>query len=216
MGTGAEFTQSLETTLGSVFQLEEPYTISSWASQTVTVKTAEVAASYQHYALPSSEEAAFLVAYIPDWEQYEFVAGEMNVYLGQTFVNKTYLNPNNLADTLELSLGHDQNVIVRHRELKDAQRRQFIGGNRKDTHLFEITLRNTKQKPITILVEEALPISEDARISVSLKEDSNAEVDPITGKLTWRIRLRPGRQRKLRLGYELRYPSDEIVNYYHR
>jgi hypothetical protein len=50
-------------------------------------------------------------------------------------------------------------------------------------------------------------------VEVSLDEAGDAEVNPETGVLTWKLDLKPGESRKLRFVYSVKYPRDKrIVN----
>ena len=217
METTADLTTSEETALALEFSISEPYTIpSSEELKTVPVKSVEMKADYQHYVVPVQDETAYLVAFIPDWEQYELFPGAMNVYFGNTFVGQSEINPAAIADTLEISLGRDQNVVVELKELQDANRRQFIGSNKKETHTFQIAVRNAKQTAVRLRVEGQIPVSEDDRITVELEECGAAQYTAGSGKLVWNLSLQPGSSDKLRYRYEIKYPKSQRVRYYRR
>ena len=53
------------------------------------------------------------MAKIANWEQYNLLSGEVNLFFESTFVGKSLLDVTNTDDTLIFSLGRDKNVIVK-------------------------------------------------------------------------------------------------------
>mgnify|MGYP000459926682 CR=1 FL=1 len=56
--------------------------------------------------------SAYLTARIPDWEDYNLISGEVNLYFEGTYLGKTVLDVNNVNDTLDISLGKDKNIVI--------------------------------------------------------------------------------------------------------
>lgn len=79
------------------------------------------------------------------------------------------------------------------------------------TKTFEITVRNTKALPIRLLVEDQMPIAQDAAIKIEYLEYSKASFNPDSGKLIWDLKLDPKDSKKLVFSYEVKYPKDRVV-----
>lgn len=64
--------------------------------------------------------------------------------------------------------------------------------------------KNNKSESVKITVEDQYPISTTDEIKVDLTESSGAEVDPIEGKLTWKLTLKPGEKKELKFSYTIK------------
>jgi hypothetical protein len=65
--------------------------------------------------------------------------------------------------------------------------------------------------PVTLRVLDQIPVSTTKEISVEDVKAPDAQMDKETGILTWTITLQPGQERKLNLGYSVKYPKDRKV-----
>ena len=102
------------------FEIELPYTIlTNGKEYQVEIKEEILKANYQYAVAPKLDNDAFLTAYITDWEQYNLIEGEANLYFEGTYLGKTLLKTNSTDDTLKISLGRDKNVVVKRTKLKE-------------------------------------------------------------------------------------------------
>ena len=93
----------------------------------------DLPAFYQYYCVPKIDKDAFLIANIVDWEKYNLLEGEANVFFEDTYVGKTLMDVRYASDTLEISLGRDKKVSVNREKIKDFTNKQFIGNNKEET-----------------------------------------------------------------------------------
>jgi ribosomal protein L29 len=195
------------------FDIELPYTIASDNRfYNVDVKTLQIPTTYTYYVVPKLDKDAFLFAEITDWEQYNLLSGESNVFFENTFVGKTTLNTNELSDTLRISLGRDKNIGVERTKLRDFSKRNFLGDRKSDSRAYEIKIRNKKKTPINIVVEDQIPLTTDKSIEIE-SEAKNASIDATTGKVIWRINaLKPSGEQKMQVQYTVRYPKEMNLN----
>lgn len=192
------------------FSVDEPYTIKSdGKNQTVDMVAYELPATYQYYAVPKLDTDAFLKAEVTDWEAYNFLAGEANLFFEGKFIGKTVLDTRNVKDTLNISLGRDKNIVITREKVKDLSSKQFIGSNRKELAGFEIKVRNKKQQPVNIIIEDQVPVSTNKEIVVDLLESSKADHNQVSGILRWKLELQPGDSEEMNLKYEVKYPKDQ-------
>ncbi|HAS43511.1 MAG TPA: hypothetical protein DCS93_23730, partial [Microscillaceae bacterium] len=199
-------------TFATKFDISLPYSIpSNGQPQLVDIKNHTMKTIYAHSAVPKLDKDAFLMAQLVDWEKYNLLSGKANIYFEGTFIGETYLNANNTQDTLAISLGRDKRVIIDRKQIKDFSRKKFLGSNIKQTYGYEIALRNTKSTAVNITIEEQIPVSKNNKISVELLEAKGAKVDPVTGKITWKITLKPKETKKLYLKYSIKYPKKKQI-----
>ncbi len=182
--------------------------------QTATLQTLDVAAVYQHYAVPKQDEETYLLAKISDWEKLNLLPGEANIILEGTYTGKTFINPNSPSDTLNLTLGQDKRVVVERRKLSDYSSIKFLGSNKLQKFTYEITVKNNKAETVAMLLKDQYPVSTNKEIEVELTESAGATVAKETGGLSWRLSLAPNESRKLRFSYEVKYPKEKVINVY--
>ncbi|MEI6123248.1 MAG: DUF4139 domain-containing protein [Bacteroidota bacterium] len=194
------------------FPIKARYTIPSNSQPyIIDVEERTIAATYQYVSIPVVEKSAFLLACISDWEELNLVEGNANIYLDGTYVGQSYLNPNAISDTLQISLGRDSHIQVDRIKLKDYSSRQLIGNKRKATYVYEINVKNNHNTPIAIEIRDQLPVSSNQDIEVTVDQISNATHDPLTGFLTWNLSIDASKVQTLKLGYTVKYPKNYTI-----
>ena len=194
------------------FTVQNPFTINSGGqNQSVDMIEYEVPADYQYYSAPKLDNDAFLMARMTEWDSYNFLEGQANIFFEGKYIGKTIIDTQNTSDTLTLSLGRDKNVVVTREKKKEYSANQFVGSNRKSTFAYEINVRNKKAYPINIRIEDQLPVPNTKDINVDDIEDSKAIKNELTGLLTWNLKVDPGKTGKIDLKYEIKYPKYQNI-----
>jgi len=195
------------------FQIELPYTIPSNGQQyTVDIKQENLPTEYEYYAAPKLDLSAYLTARVPNWEDYNLLDGEVNLYFEGTYLGKTVLNVKNVQDTLEISLGRDKDIVIERNKQKEFNRRQFIGSNQISTRTWDIIVRNKKKTDIKIVIQDQIPVASVKDIKVTLKEKSKATVEATTGILTWELDIKASKKEELLFKYEVKFPKSQRLN----
>ncbi|SFA78816.1 DUF4139 domain-containing protein [Algoriphagus aquimarinus] len=193
-------------------EVAEPYSIKSNGEKTlVDLKAYDIPALYQYSAVPKLDNDAFLIAQVTDWSQYSLLQGESNLYFEDGFVGKSILDAAALQDTLNISMGRDRSIVIQREKNEEYSKKRSIGNNITETRGYEITVRNNKSQPITISVEDQIPVSVNSDISVETVQLSGGKLDPQTGKITWLLTIPAGQQQVIPLQYEVKYPKKEKV-----
>jgi uncharacterized protein (TIGR02231 family) len=192
----------------TIFAIELPYSIlKNGKANVVDIKNLTIPATYEHYVAPKLDGDAFLTAKVSEWEQYSLLSGEANLFLEGIFTGKMFLNAQSTDDTLTISLGRDKNVVVTRTKLKDFTKTKFLSDRRSDSRAYEIVVKNKRNTPLSILVEDQIPISTEKTIEVE-KDVNIAEIDELTGKLTWKLKVAAGKESKVKFNYAVKYPKD--------
>ena len=190
------------------FEIREKYTIKSNAEITVVeVDNFELPAIFQHYVAPELNENVFLTATIKNWEKYDFLAGEANIYFEGNYAGKSFIDPQATADSLNLSLGMDPNIIVKREKLENFKSKSFLGGTRIVDKGYKIEVKNNKKDAINLVLEDRIPISENKEIKVENIETGTAQYNDKTGILRWKIQLQPNATDKKEFTYTVKYPK---------
>lgn len=170
-----------------------------------------VPVTYRYHAVPKLDPGAFLLARITGYEQYNLLAGTANIFFGDTYVGQTQINPEITADTLLLSLGRDERIVVKRVRVQDKNTRKLLNDSQKDTYVWETTIRNNKDSPVDIEILDQVPLSRHNEIEVELVNHNGAEYDKTYGKLLWNLRVQPGETKKIRFEYTIKYPKGKQV-----
>ncbi|RED98966.1 DUF4139 domain-containing protein [Marinoscillum furvescens] len=194
------------------FEVKKPYSLKSNNSKlTVELTAYDVEADYQYIVVPKVDTDVFLQARILDWNQYNLLQGEANLYFEDAYVGRTILEGNAVDDTLDISLGRDQSIVVRRNKVKEYSKKRVIGNNTEETRRFEILVKNNKSKAVKILVKDQLPVSVNNNVEVEVLNHKGATHEEATGKLVWNFELKAGDQKELEFGYQVKYPKREQV-----
>lgn len=196
------------------YHLEIPYSVESNGREvTADIRNHQIEAGFRYLAAPKLRKKAYLTARIADWDQYNLIPGPASLFFEDTYVGRTPLNPRVTGDTLAVSLGEDKGVVVERDKRREFEEKNFFRNRVRETFSWEITLRNTKDQPVDIEVNDQVPVSTNEDISVSLEERSGAEYNRDTGLLTWDLTLEPNETRNLIFTFELEYPRGKTIQY---
>ncbi|MDJ1493365.1 mucoidy inhibitor MuiA family protein [Cytophagaceae bacterium DM2B3-1] len=194
------------------FKIDIPYTIPADGKQyAVDMQEYSAPAYYEYYCAPKLDNDVFLTARITDWEEYNLLEGEANLFFEGMFLGKSLLDVHNTNDTLTLSLGRDKNITVTRIKGKDFSSKQLLGSNNKDTRTWEITIRNKKPQSVNLVIEDQFPVPTTKEVEVVHTETKGAEVEESTGKIRWKFALASAQSKKLEVKYEVKYPKTQRI-----
>jgi uncharacterized protein (TIGR02231 family) len=179
--------------------------------QTIEIQRTATPAEYKYVTVPKLSQLAYLTANITDWAKQSLQSGEATLYFENTFVGKSSLNVNQLTDTLILSLGTDNSILVKREKRQDYTSKKVIGTNKTETYSFLITIRNNKSNAIKITLNDQIPISSNSGITVEPVELSGGKLNQQTGEIKWDLEIKPQETRQIILTYSVKYPKDKNV-----
>jgi len=199
-----------ETTVS--FDVTIPYTIESDGKfQTIELQRTTTPADYKYVAVPRLSPHAYLTGNITDWAGQSLQSGEATLYFENTYVGKSDLNVNQMTDTLVLSLGTDNSILVKREKRQDFTSKRVIGTNKTETYSFLITIRNNKSSQIKLMLKDQIPISSNSGITVEAVELSGGRHDKMTGEIRWDLDIKPQETKEIILTYSVKYPKDKTV-----
>jgi len=211
-GSTADFVSVAQTSLNTEFDISLPYSVNSASKPTtVDIGRHELKSTFRYAAAPKLDPDAFLLAGTTGWADHNLLPGEANVFFEGTFVGKTFIDPQSVSDTLYFSLGRDKRIVVKRAKIKDFNSHVVIGLNQKETHAFEINVRNNQSGPITITLEDQIPVSRNSQIEVSLIDEGGSKFSPVNGKMVWELTLKPNESKRLVYQFEVKFPKDKIL-----
>jgi len=76
----------------------------------------------------------------------------------------------------------------------------------------DIKIKNNKSNEIELVVLDQIPVSFHKNVDIELLEKTKGKHDKDKGFIEWQNTLSAGKQKKLRLSYEVTYPKTLYVN----
>lgn len=210
--TLSQYTTSSENQLNISFDIDVPYDIlANGKAHSVSLQELHLKADYKYYTAPRVDKEVYLVASVEDYSKYNLLAGEANIVFEGLYVGKTYIDPNQTSETLNLTMGNDKKISVKREKVVEKSQTKFISGSKEQIFTYDITLRNNKKEKIDLVLKDQYPVGIEKSIEIELLEASKASVDEQTHILTWDISLKPNETKTFRISYKLKYPKDKVI-----
>ncbi len=207
-----KFTSLKQGLLNTNFEIDLPYDIeSNGLAHSINIKEKELGSKLKNYAVPKLDPDAYLLAEIADWESLDLIPGNANIIMDDTYIGRSFIDPNTTADTLNLSLGKDKRVAVKRSLVKDASLSKIKDANIKQTFTYELTVKNNKITDVDMMVKDQYPLSNVKEVETELTDNGGAAVNTDIGVLTWRVNLKAGESKKFRFSYTVKYPKDKKI-----
>lgn len=195
------------------YEIKLKYTIDSDNKpRNVIIQSKTLPATYNYTIVPKLDPDAFLMARVTAWEDLNLIPGEARIYFDGAYIGVTQINPRTLSDTLQLNLGRDKSIVVTRTKLKDKSKESFVGDTKTVRRSYEISIRNNKNTPIRLIVEDQMPISSNQDIKVEYIENSDAKFNDQTGKLIWDLNIKSKDSKRLQFTYEVKHPKTATIS----
>jgi uncharacterized protein (TIGR02231 family) len=194
------------------YALDVPFTIpSDGRDHLISIKEAQAPAKYLYKSVPKLDKDAFLIARLPDWSDLNLLSGNTSIYYQGAFKGQAFLDADLAVDTLEISLGRDQSIVVERKANKEIDDKRFLGNKTRQAVGWDITVRNNKNSPIKIEVFDQFPLSELESIEVERISSTGAQLDEKTGELKWTLEIPASKSEKVAFSYGVKYPTGVIM-----
>ncbi|BAU53145.1 hypothetical protein MgSA37_01312 [Mucilaginibacter gotjawali] len=108
-------------------------------------------------------------------------------------------------------MGTDKNIVVTRTLEKDLSEKQTFGSNKKETKNWLIDIKNRKNQPVNLIVEDQVPVSQNSSIDVEVQETGGVKPDALTGRIVWNFLLNSQDEKKVQLKYLVKYPKNQSV-----
>ena len=197
----------------TLFAIKKPYSIASDGDIiSLEINTFTLDADYEYLAIPVINENVFLTASFKDWEQFNLLPGEANIYFKGGFAGKTVLDPYTTAKEMTISLGIDAGITVTRKQDRNFKDKSFLGNNRILNRAYDLEIKNNKNTSVSITLMDRIPLSENKEIKVSEIETYAAEYNAKNGVLRWSLNLKNKETQKERFSYQVKYPRNKYIS----
>ncbi|MBI5542074.1 MAG: DUF4139 domain-containing protein [Bacteroidia bacterium] len=209
---GVEFAEVELSPIAFEFKIDESTSIpASGKPYMISITNYKLPVSYKYVAIPKVDPAAFLVAEVTGWEDMNLIEGPTNIYFRGTFMGHSYIKPQLANDTLNISLGRDNRVMINRVKVEDSKGDKLIGTNNREEFTYKISVRNTNPGNIKFTLIDQVPVAQDDDIKVELLDLSGAEKDEFNGRLKWKFDLATKEAKEFTVKFAVKYPKNKQV-----
>jgi uncharacterized protein (TIGR02231 family) len=170
-----------------------------------------IAASSKIIAAPEQSLNAALTLELKNPDDQALLPGRVARYYEGAFLGVTdidFVAPGEglsvffrVADQVKLTRKLDRKQSSLSRKTSNRMQLSFLS-----------TVENLSQRPVTLVLAERVPVSENSEIRVSRIEITPTAKPDAEGIARWTITLLPGEQRELRVSYQVDYPPSLIFD----
>ncbi|MFY8021432.1 MAG: DUF4139 domain-containing protein [Bacteroidia bacterium] len=208
-----DYIEVTENLIRTEYDIKLNYVINSdGKNHKVMINQKNIPMSLEFAAVPKLSSDAFLMAGVSGWEDLNILPGKARIHFDGLFAGEIMLMSDGLKDTIFVNLGKDKTIGISRKKIKEKYKEKFIDQEKVETRSIELLVRNGKNIPIEIKLEDQIPIVQGTNeIKVKLLDGDGADLDPTSGLLSWKLKLGSKDTKKIVFTYEVRYPKGKIV-----
>lgn len=179
----------------------------------VTIAINNLPIDFSYTSIPKILPKVYVKGKATNKNDYPLLEGEINIFVDNDFVNRTFLNTVVPTDTLELALGIDESIkcekILKN---KFAEAKGLFDGSKMITYDYEIKITNNRKTAEDISVYDQLPITRNEKIKTELLIPKDLE-EKLNDKkeLKWDLKLNPGETKIIPLKFTVEFPNNISV-----
>jgi uncharacterized protein (TIGR02231 family) len=167
-------------------------------------------------AAPALDDTAYLEASFKQAEDAPLLPGRISLYRDNIYVGRGAMALTPKDETVRLGFGADEKVkVARVMVRRNEGTTGIITSSKTDEREFKITVRNGHDTPLKVTIEDQLPVSEIADITVEMlpvtSPPSQKDVRDRRGVLAWAFDAAPGEQKEIKLGWRVKWPADKQI-----
>lgn len=201
--------------ISTTFEINTKNTIpSDNSSHKVTIAINNLPIDFSYTSIPKILEKVYVKGKAVNKNEYPLLEGEINIFVDNEFVNRTFLSTIVPTDTLELALGIDESIkcekILKN---KFVETKGLFSGSRMVTYDYDIKIVNNRKTAEEISIFDQLPISRNEKIKTELLIPKDLE-EKLNDKkeLRWDLKLNAGETKIIPLKFSIEFPNN--VNVY--
>ena len=212
--TANQFTTVVQQLIAAEFKIDLPYTIKSNNEQhMVLIKKTDLDTKFKYYSVPKLDKGVYLVAQMTKLDELQLVPARANIYFDGSYIGETYIDPTSMDDTLNLSLGKDPNIMVKRTLLKKDSKDKIIAEKRERSFAYSIEVKNMKSIPVEIVIQDQIPITQNADITIEKSDlGKGGNLDETTGLMEWSFTLKPKESKLFDYNFKVKHNKDKQVN----
>ncbi len=211
---GVEYSQSYmqNLTLNREYTLNTKQNIATNESITIPLYNETTKVDFSRFSTPKNSEKVYYTALLPEWEDLGVLNTYCNIYLNDKFIANTYINTDEVGDTMRFSVGEDKDVkITRKLRKSSPTEKGFLSKDVVEKVQITLTVKNTKNESLKLSIKDQIPISANSEIKISDIVLDNGEIEANSGIVNWNIEIEPKGEKKITFSYTVTYPKGNKV-----
>ena len=170
-----------------------------------------------HRTVPGMSSLAYLTSVTTSPADYPLLAGTVRVFAEGAYLGRFHLKETGPGLELTVPFGVDNRLEVIRVKLPKAAGKQGITGRQREVdYAYRTQLHNLQDRPVTLVLEDRIPVSEDERIVVALDDKQTTagfkDSPRRPGVKLLTLELEPGEQKEITFAYSVRFPKDLAVD----
>ena len=211
--SSSEFTNVDYSGTQIIYNIALPYSIPSQTEPIfIEIQKFSMEAKYDYYCYPKLDKDVFLMCHFESLGNKNLLPGNGQVYFEGKSVGKTFLDPYSTKKINDLSLSRDVSIICERTLEKKLSSETKVGDNIKFEKTYKLSLKNNKDRLVSIILVDQIPKSTKKSIDIQLLESSEAIFDKKNGKLKWNIQLSPNEVVEKKFTFTVKHPSESKVS----
>ncbi len=140
----------------------------------------------------------------------------MRIFLGDTYVGSSSIDPVGKGEEFELYLGIDEAVKIEREKLEEETKEVWIAGIKRRNKVikttYKISIENYKNDDIKIDVFDHMPVSQSDQIAVKVLEmkpkPTQENYEDREGVMRWELTISPRQEKDIAYTYQVEHPRD--------
>jgi uncharacterized protein (TIGR02231 family) len=167
-------------------------------------------------ATPALDATAYLQASFKHGEDAPLLPGRVALYRDDIYVGRGDMPGAAKEETVRLGFGADDKVkVVRSVVRRSEGSAGIISSAKTDEREFKIAVRNGHDAAVRVVIEDRLPVSEVADVTVELlpatTPPTERDAGDRRGVLAWTFDAPPAELREIKLAWRVRWPADKAI-----
>jgi uncharacterized protein (TIGR02231 family) len=167
-------------------------------------------------ATPALDATAYLQASFKHGEDAPLLPGRVALYRDDIYVGRGDMPGAAKEETVRLGFGADDKVkVVRSVVRRSEGSAGIISSAKTDEREFKIAVRNGHDAAVRVAIEDRLPVSEVADVTVELlpatTPPTERDAGDRRGVLAWTFDAPPAELREIKLAWRVRWPADKAI-----
>lgn len=186
---------------------EKQSLLSNGKKSTIEIQTVSIPVEYIYTAVPKYSPKVYLEANLTNWFSLNLLPATANIFYQGTFAGNTIIDPYATDDTLAVSLGIDNSIVVSKTENAEETIKDVGDKTIKETVSYVISVNNNKSVPIRIKVKDQLPTTQLKSVTIEHLATQNENWDTQTGFVMWEMVIPANQNTSIPFVYTAKYPT---------
>ena len=176
----------------------------------VSIGRTRQTATLHLWVVPALSAHVYRVAELVNNTPFPLLPGTIDIYEAGAFVGRDRLEETPVRGKLAVTLGIEEKIQARRQIVQDRLRRRGLFGRAHRQEVgYRYALVSRLTAPVQVELADHVPVSEleDVRVILAPGTSGGHRLNPRDGLIRWALRLEPGVERRVDLGFQIDLPA---------